>query len=97
MEQVRAMVQFALQWASVDIEWSEKTLEAAMRIWKKHNLRGYPIFKRYFYCHACKRMLIPGRSARIRLRHGKPSRIMVGCLKCGAMYRIPLVRFKSST
>jgi ribonuclease P protein subunit RPR2 len=96
-KQVEAMLEFALDWASVDINRSEKTLEAAMRIWKKHNLRDYPTFKRYFYCHECKRMLIPGRSAKVRLRPGKVPRIIISCLKCGSKYKIPLAKSKRHT
>jgi len=93
-EEIERLLQFALDWAAVDPERSEKALEIALKIWKKHNLRNYPIFKRYFYCHNCKQVLVPGRSARVRIRPGKVMRIVVNCSKCGANYRIPLAKFK---
>ncbi len=94
--EIKRMVEFALDWASTDPQRSERALETALRIWKKHNLRDYPVFKRYFYCHKCKQVLIPGRSARVRIRPGKVTRIVVGCQRCGGNYKIPLVKFKRS-
>jgi len=92
-ERIKKIIDFVLEYSHVlKDEEKEKALELCLKIWKRNNLRNFPIFKRYFYCHHCKSILIPGRTSTIRIRTGKVKYITIKCLRCFKNYRIPLVK-----
>jgi len=91
-ERINRLVNVALEMSSQDIVRSEAALTTALKILRKYNVRGVPLFKRYFYCHKCKHVIVPGRTATVRVSSGKVKSLSVTCLKCGQTYRIPLIK-----
>jgi RNase P subunit RPR2 len=91
-ERINRLVDVALEMSSQDTVRSEAALTTALKILRKYNVRGVPLFKRYFYCHECKRVIIPGRTATVRVSSGKVKALSITCLKCGHAYRIPLIK-----
>jgi len=96
-ERIMRLVDFALETASSDIRRSEAALETALRVLKRYNVRGVPVFRRYFLCHECKKVMIPGRTAKVRVSSGKVKSLAITCSSCGRTYRIPLTKKKRDT
>lgn len=69
-------------------ERARRYVELARRIGMRYNVRIPASFRRSF-CRACLAYLVPSRSARVRLDHG---RIVVTCRACGAIQRRPYIR-----
>ena len=91
-ERINRLVDVALEMSSQDTVRSEAALTTALKILRKYNVRGVPLFKRYFYCHECKHVVVPGRTATVRVSPGKVKSLSITCLKCGQTYRIPLIK-----
>ncbi len=91
-ERIDRLVNVALEMSSQDVERSEAALTTALKILRRYNVRDVSLFKRYFYCHGCKRVIVPGRTATVRVSRGKVKSLSVTCLKCGYAYRIPLIK-----
>jgi ribonuclease P protein subunit RPR2 len=60
----------------------------AAKIGMRYNVRVPAAFKRR-YCRTCHAYLLPPRSARVRVARG---RVVVTCLACGAVQRVPYRR-----
>ena len=41
-------------------------------------------------CRKCKGLMVPGFTCRVRLRQHRESHLVLTCLKCGGVKRIPL-------
>ena len=91
-ERIDRLVDVALEMSSQDVERSEAALTTALKILRRYNIRDVPLFKRYFYCHGCKSVIVPGRTATVRVSSGKVKSLSVTCLKCRHVYRIPLIK-----
>lgn len=72
------------------IDHSRRCLQLAKKIGMRYNVRIPRELKRLF-CKKCYTLLLPGRTARVRL---KKSRIIVTCLNCGNIRRYPYIREK---
>jgi ribonuclease P protein subunit RPR2 len=40
-----------------------------------------------FVCHGCKKLVVPGVNARVRVGRGKPPVLRITCLGCGRVNR----------
>jgi len=96
-ERIERLLNVALELSSEDLPKKEAALLTALKLQKKHNVRDIPLFKRYFYCHSCKRVMIPGRTATIRVSPGKVKTLAVTCAMCKQTYRIPLIKKRKVT
>jgi ribonuclease P protein subunit RPR2 len=68
---------------------SRRMVEHALKLSQKTNVR-IPREKKLFLCKKCGTILIPGKTAMIRLhRKGRRSYISIKCLNCGNIKRIP--------
>jgi len=85
MERVEILLAKALETAKSDPELAHRQAELARRICLKYNLR-LPYYSRQLFCRGCKRFIIPGLSARVRLGY-RPKAIKITCLYCGHIYR----------
>jgi len=64
---------------------SDRYVQLARNVGMRHRVR-IPSDLRMWLCKGCHSFLIPGKSARVRLRKGY---IMTTCLKCGMQMRRP--------
>jgi ribonuclease P protein subunit RPR2 len=58
----------------------------AKKIAMRYRLR-LPYDIRQLYCKGCKKFIIPGRSARIRIGRSGTKAVRITCLSCGHVYR----------
>ncbi|MEM3445325.1 MAG: ribonuclease P protein component 4 [Thermoplasmata archaeon] len=72
------------------IDHSKRCLELARKIGMRYNVRIPRELKRLL-CKQCYTLLIPGRTARVRL---KKARVIITCQNCGNILRYPYIREK---
>jgi len=68
---------------------SQRYVEIARRISMRAKVR-IPKDKRMLICRHCKRFILPGVNARVRLQPRREPHIVVTCLYCGGHMRRPL-------
>ncbi|MBI2184405.1 MAG: RNase P subunit [Thaumarchaeota archaeon] len=75
----------ALLNAKEKMDLAQRQAAIARRICEKVNLR-LPYWLRQHFCRGCKRLIVPGINARVRVS-GKPKAVRITCLECGHTYR----------
>ena len=76
-----------LAFSTNDLNLADRYVEIARRISMKARVRIPPYLK-LFICRGCKRILIPGKTARFRIKQkGGRKMIVISCLRCGHIYR----------
>jgi ribonuclease P protein subunit RPR2 len=86
-ETARTLLESAVGKSVSDIELARAQGSLARRVMLKFNVRLDYSMKR-FLCHGCKKLLVPGANARVRLgRTGKIRVLRVICLECGHVNR----------
>ena len=68
---------------------AEELGQIARKLGKITGVKIPKIYK-YFYCKQCKSLIIPGKTMVVRLRTNRTSHIVIRCLKCGYIKRIPI-------
>src|SRR2546426_11949398 len=84
----------AVSTAGRDLKLAREQAELARRGMLKFNVRLDWSRKR-FDCHGCKRLIVPGVNARVRLAGGGQKGIRLTCLECGHGNRKGIVRTPS--
>lgn len=79
----------SLSTVTTNPELARRYVEIALAISRKS---GVPIPKQFKlnYCKKCHSFLMPGVTARIRLRGKGKKRLVIKCLSCGRIFRYPL-------
>jgi len=80
----RNLIHSAVSMAGSDIDLAKEQSDLARRIMMKFNIR-YPWEFKRFYCHGCKKLILPGANARVRL--GPEKMLLVTCGDCGRVNR----------
>ncbi|MGC8961737.1 MAG: ribonuclease P protein component 4 [Candidatus Bathyarchaeia archaeon] len=78
---------------SKDPEMARRYVEIALNIAEKANLRPPPREKLRI-CKSCFTPMIPGVTGRIRIRPEHGSKLVITCLECGHVRRIPISKRK---
>ncbi|MFQ6134432.1 MAG: ribonuclease P protein component 4 [Nitrososphaerales archaeon] len=84
-ERVKILLAKALETAKTDMDLAQRQAELARRICLKYNIR-LPYSERQLFCRKCKRFIVPGVTARVRLGYN-PKAVKITCLECGHTYR----------
>jgi ribonuclease P protein subunit RPR2 len=67
-------------------ELADRQAMAAKKMALRHRIKlAYEA--RQLYCKSCKALIIPGRTARVRLGRSDTRAIRITCLRCGHVYR----------
>ncbi|MEM2739392.1 MAG: ribonuclease P protein component 4 [Candidatus Bathyarchaeia archaeon] len=90
LERIERLFELALKYFEKNPEIADRYVEVARRISMKAKVRIPKTYKRYFVCRGCKRLMVPGYTCRIRIRSEGSPRIIITCLRCGAIKRIPI-------
>ena len=90
-EVAEELLQKAVSTAGRDPNLAGEQAELARRVMLKFNVRLDWSLKR-FYCHGCKRLIVPGVNARVRLAGGGQRVLRLTCLECGHVNRKVIVR-----
>ncbi len=86
-ERIKKLLELADKIFKENRERAKRYIELARKISMRHNVR-IPKEYRFFICKECKTLLKPGFNARFRIHN---SRIVVTCLECGNVYRMPFL------
>lgn len=78
-----------------DFELASKYVELIRRIAMKAQVR-LPRSKKMWICKKCNTLLIPGFTARIRIRCNRMTHIVITCLNCGNIKRYPVQKSSPS-
>lgn len=81
----KKLVNLAVDTARMDPQLAKDQAELARKVMLKFNVR-FDWSLRRFYCHGCKKLLIPGMNARVRLGRGAKM-IRITCTDCGYVNR----------
>ena len=87
----RSLLSTAAKTSVTDMELARRQAELARKVMLRFNVRlDYSL--RRFICRGCKKFVLPGVNARVRLGHGKPPALRITCLECGHVSRKILKR-----
>lgn len=92
LQTAKEILEFAIKTSKDDLEMAERQAQLARRILMKFNLKPGYEFKRFF-CHKCKRFIVPGINARIRI-NSKRKALTTTCMSCGYVNRKILRKLK---
>ncbi len=85
-EVAKKMLETAVSTAGRDLSLAKEQAELARKIMLKFNVRFDWSLKR-FYCHGCKRLIVPGVNARVRITGRGQGALRITCLECGHVNR----------
>jgi RNase P subunit RPR2 len=85
-EAAKRLLELSVLEAGKNAELAKEQAALARRVMLRFNVRfGWEL--RRFYCHGCKKLLVPGMNARVRLTGGRPKTVRLACLECGHVNR----------
>lgn len=91
LERVRRLVVLAEQAMPEDPKLADRYVRLARRIAMRYQV-SLPREIRRRVCRGCDGLLLPGRTARVRIAN---QRVSVTCLRCGTVKRYPYARAKA--
>ena len=83
--EIEKMMAMALERGG-DLDLADRYVELARAVSMKSRVR-IPRELKLFICKGCKRALIPGVTARFRVKRSRERHIAITCLRCGHIYR----------
>ncbi len=85
-ESAEALLKTAIERSHTDLDLAKRQAKASRDLLLKFNVRfGYSMKR--FTCHGCKRLIVPGVNARVRLSGEGRKALTVTCLECGHVNR----------
>ncbi|RLF05781.1 MAG: ribonuclease P [Thermoprotei archaeon] len=93
-QRIRILLRLADSMVKRDEALARRYVKLAFRIAAKARLRLPRTLKRR-YCRRCGIPLVPGLTARVRVKGGRGGRVIVTCLRCGYVRRYPLKKADS--
>lgn len=82
----KSLIEHAVKTASEDLPLAKRQAELARKVMLRYNVRLDYAQKR-FICRGCKKLMVPGVNARVRIGPGEPPVIRITCLECGRTNR----------
>jgi len=86
LQRIEILVQNALENVKPDAKLAQKQAMLAKKISNKFRVR-LPYEIRQLYCKNCKRFIVPGIDARVRIGRSNVKAVRITCLRCGHIYR----------
>lgn len=93
LERVRILFRLARENINEQPDLAQRYVEVARKIAMRTRLH-LPQEYRLQVCRHCKRFILPGVGSRIRVQSRRAPHVVVTCLYCGKITRIPLERKK---
>ncbi len=78
----RTLLESSVKTSREDLALATRQADLARKVMLRYNIRFDYSLKR-FVCRGCKKLIVPGVNARVRLGHGKPAFLRVTCMMCG--------------
>jgi ribonuclease P protein subunit RPR2 len=88
-ERIEILFRLALEVFHYNPRLAQRYVDLARRISMKNKVRIKKQWK-LLICKNCKRLLIPGVNCRIRLQQRREPHLVISCLDCEGIKRIPL-------
>ncbi len=95
MQRIFILMDTALKTAGKDLPLAREQADTARRISLRFRVR-MPYQIRQLFCRGCKKLIVPGLNARVRLVSRNPRGIRITCMDCGRVYRKVIPRDKPS-
>ncbi len=86
LERMKILIQNALSNARKNPELAERQAHLAKRLGTKHRIR-MPYELRMNFCKKCKKFIVPGYTARIRIGRSNIKSVRITCGFCNHTYR----------
>jgi RNase P subunit RPR2 len=81
-EAARSLMVQAVKTSAGDLVLAKKQAQLARKVMLRYNVR-LDYSERRFICRGCKKLIVPGVNARVRVGSGNPPIIRITCLECG--------------
>jgi len=92
LEHIDAMMREAINQAVTgNIDLAERTAKFAKKLARWTGVK-FPKKWRYYFCRKCKSFIMPGVTARVRIRCNRMPHIVIYCRKCKNYKRIPFIK-----
>ncbi len=88
-QRISRLFELALEIYKTDLDLADRYVELARKISMRARVR-IPRRYRLLYCKGCGGILIPGVTARVRVRSLREKHIVIKCLRCGRFIRHPI-------
>ena len=82
----KSLIDQAVKTSATDLALAKRQAELARKVMLRYNVR-LDYSRRRFTCRGCKKLLVPGVNARVRLGKGKHLVIRITCRECGRTNR----------
>lgn len=89
LQRVNTLFRLAKEVIHENPELAQRYIQIARRIAMRTRLRLPKVYKSQI-CRKCKNFILPGVNCRIRIQQRRESHMVITCLNCGGIYRIPL-------
>ncbi|MGQ4834613.1 MAG: ribonuclease P protein component 4 [Candidatus Asgardarchaeia archaeon] len=86
LQRIEILLKKAKETMDIDPKLSSDYVNLILRLVKKSRVRLPKNYKMWI-CKKCKRLLIPGKTARVRIRTRRTTHITITCLNCGNIKR----------
>uniref|UniRef100_A0A7C3J3P8 Ribonuclease P protein component 4 n=1 Tax=Candidatus Methanomethylicus mesodigestus TaxID=1867258 RepID=A0A7C3J3P8_9CREN len=90
-QRIDRLINMAAEKASSRPDLSRRYISMALTISRRTRIR-IPRSKKRLFCKKCTTFLLPGKTARVRVRQHRSPHVSVCCLVCGHVKRYPLRR-----
>lgn len=91
LQRIQVLFQLAKENIHDRPDLAQRYVEIARKIAMRTRLH-LPLEYRLYLCRQCKRFILPGANSRVRLQSRREPHVVVTCLDCGGIMRIPLKR-----
>ena len=81
-EAARSLMVQAVKTSAGDLVLAKKQAQLARKVMLRYNVR-LDYSERRFICRGCKKLIVPGVNARVRVGPGSPPVVRITCLECG--------------
>ena len=88
IQRMEKLLEMALEIVAKDPELARKHVDLALRIGRRTRVK-VPRKYKAAYCKHCLMPLVPGLTARFRLRSRREPHIVITCLSCKRIIRVP--------
>jgi len=78
----KSLIDSAVKTSANDLALAKRQAELARKVMLRYNVR-LDYSRRRFICRGCKKLIVPGVNARVRLGSGEPLVVRITCLECG--------------
>jgi len=91
LERIHILFRQALETCHENPSRAQRYVDLARSLGMRYKVRLPRIYRRMI-CRGCKRLIVPGISARVRIQQRREPHIVVTCLHCGRHNRMPIKR-----